>query len=293
LRLGDIMSDYRTALEALEKIRSENDEQQFESLSQLMVRACERAAAWEAYLDPYRARKEVDRDFIENGLPSLLTSVKKIQDIARKYPKPFDAVIWRSVHQAGAIPDGLRVAGYDYSKSGQSGAFIRGLLAALRGDLESEENPQTRRMVKAKNADGLHLHVHGPLNFPSRIDNARQPNARITGLQFELAFHLRRYSARRASREIKTLDKLPDYGDPHYGVIGEFLKCAASNFPPEDRAELEERERKKGTMDGEAFAKVMRKNTLADGSSVQWWGWGAPENPLEDVMDLLDGDADD
>src|SRR5258706_8004020 len=164
------MSHYKTALDALERLRPDNgDEAQFDCLSRLLVRACDRATAWDASRDPYKAWREVDQRFITSGLRSLLTSVRKIQDIADKYPKPFDALIWRSVHQAGANPEILRAAGYDYNSSGQSGAFVRALLEALRSHLESENNPQTRRTIKGKTYQGLHLHVHGPLHFPSRI----------------------------------------------------------------------------------------------------------------------------
>ena len=285
------MSDYKPALDALEKIRSDNDEQKFDCLSQLMIRACDRAAAWDAALDPYQSWRQSDQNFIDS-VPSLLTSVKGIQEIADAYPKPFDAIIWRAVHGAGDNSDILHAAGYDRS-TGQSGAFVRALLATLRSQLENEENPQTRSVVKGNSAEGLHLHIHGPLHFPSRIDNVRKPNARITGLQFELAFYLRRYTERRETREIRTLDRLPEYGKPSYRVIGEFLKCVASDFPLQDRIELDGRARD-GIGNGDTFAKVMRENAGEDGSPVRWWGWGAPDNPLEDrAVFLLDGDTDD
>jgi hypothetical protein len=288
------MSDYQPALDALRKIRLSDDDEQYDGLSRLLVRACDRAAAWDARLDPYVTWRDTDRDFIDSGLPKLLSAVEKIEEIARANPKPFDAVVWRAVHRAGANSGILSPAGYDFRLSGQSGAFVRELLAALRKDLQGEKNPTTRHMVKGKQAEGLHFHVLGPLHFPARIDIVRQPNARITGLQFELVFHLRRYSAHKLSREIRTLDKLPEFGDPLYRIVGEFLKCAANHFPPEDRDELKRRDKAKGIIDGEAFAKVIRENAQPDGSLVRWWGWGAPENPLEDrVGFLLEGDTDD
>jgi hypothetical protein len=288
------MTSYAPALAALEKIRPAQEVSEFEKLSILMVRAGNRAAAWNPKTDLYEAQRQADEEFLTSGVPSLLSKIVALQTLSEKHARGFDAIAWRAAHSIGLTPDLMRAAGYDHGTTGgQAGRLIKALLEMLRSQLEMERRTETRR-VKGKTSGGTHRHVFGPLNFPKKVDCARMPDARITGLQFELEFYLRRYSAAKNTREIRVYDKLPNCGRPHHDVISEFVSCAAEDFPAPERRAWADRS-VKGVDAGEAFAKAMRSNGGSAGKSVLWWGWGAAEGnaPKDTVISYWDTDADD
>jgi hypothetical protein len=288
------MNSYEPALAALEKIKPTQAANEFEKLSILMARAGNRAAAWNPKTDLYEAHRQADEEFLTSGVKSLLSKIVKLQTLSEKHARGFDAMAWRAAHSIGLTPDLMRAAGYDHGAAdGQAGRLIKALLEALRSQLETEKRTETRR-VKGKAFGGLHRHVFGPLNFPKKVDCARMPDARTTGLQFELEFYLRRYSAEKNTREIRVYDKLPNYGRPHHDVISEFVSCAAEDFPAPERRAWADRSRK-GVDAGEAFAKAMRSNSGSGGKSVCWWGWGAAEGntPKDTVISHWEAGADD
>jgi hypothetical protein len=287
------MTSYATALAALGKISPAQDLNEFEKLSILMVRAGNRAAAWNPKTDLYDSQRQADEEFLTSGVPSLLNKIVSLQDLSEKHSRGFDAMAWRAAHSIGLTPDLMRAAGYDHGAGGQAGRLIKALLKALRSQIEAETRTETR-LVKRKAAGGLHRHVFGPLNFPKKVDCARMPDARITGLQFELAFYLRRYSAAKKTREISVFDKLPKYGRPHYDIISQFVNCAAEDFPAPERKAWTQRALK-GVDAGESFAKAMRSNGGSGDKSICWWGWGAAEGhkPEDKVVSYWEPDADD
>jgi hypothetical protein len=278
---GHALMDWQgEAMVALRAIRPAKDGDNFAKLSKLMVRACHRAIIWNADADPYVAQRQEDRRFLNAGVAAMLAAVAKLQALADRHKRGFDAIVWRALRVARITPEMMRAAGYDGEAGGQGGRFLRTFLAAFRDQLEAETHPDTRRAIKGKDAGGIQRHVHGPLRFPKIVDRGRMPDARMTGLQFELAFYLRRYTAGRKAREIMIDDTLPAYGRPHYGIIAEFCGMALDHFPEDN---------------GEAFTKAIKSNTGADGEPVLWWGWGAPEghNVGDDVIVSWVSDTDD
>jgi hypothetical protein len=253
---------FADALSSLNGIRRIEANEDVAGLSDVMLQACARAIEWKADADPYTLLRAEDQQFLESGVPSLLAAVTKLQALSEKHHRGFDSVVWRAVKEVGITPDMMREAGYDGATGNQGGPFIRALLAALHGRLEAERAGDTRIAIKGKNTGGVHRHVYGPLLFPVKVDTARMPDPRITGLQFELAFYLRRYTAGRRLRRITFDDVVPTCGKPHYDIIAEFTSAALDHFP---------------TDNGEAFKKAMKTNTSEDGKPVRWWGWAAPE----------------
>lgn len=274
------MPTYEKAVAALQAVRLIEGAENFDKVAALMVRACDRAVAWQADADPYAIQRQEDQRFLTSGLPSMVAAVAKLQGLADKHERCFDAVVWRAVRATGITPDMMRTAGYDSGAGGQGGRFMRALLASLHDQLEAETHPDTRRAIKGKDTGGIQRHVHGPLRYPEIVDGARMPDARITGLQFELVFYLRRYTAGRKAREIGIDDTLPTFGRAHYDIVAEFTGAALDHFPVDN---------------GEAFAKAMKSNTGANGAPVRWWGWGAPEGfkADDDVIAYWGSDTDD
>jgi len=274
------MPTYERAITALQAVRLIQGTDNFDKVSALMVRACDRAVAWNADGDPYAVQRQEDQRFLAAGLRSMVAAVAKLQGLSDKHERGFDAVVWRAVKAAGITPDMMREAGYDSGAGGQGGRFMRALLASLHDELEAETHPDTRRSIKGKDTGGIQRHVHGPLRYPEIVDGARMPDARIAGLQFELVFYLRRYTAGRKAREIRIDDTLPTFGRAHYDIVAEFTGAAFDHFPVDN---------------GEAFAKAMKSNTSVDGKTVRWWGWGEPEGfkAGDDVIAYWGSDTDD
>jgi len=106
------------------------------------------------------------------------------------------------------------------------------------------------------------------------------PNPRLIGLQFELVFYLRRYTAGRKARPIEIDDVLPTFGRPCFEIVAEFTNAALKHYPVDN---------------GEAFAKAIKSNTGIDGEPVRWWGWSAPEghDAGADVISYWSSDTDD
>ena len=201
--------DYSEACRELQRVHSrERTESDFGDLDTLLVSACRRALLWNGTVDFYQTQREKDRLFIEGTLDSAQVAVTKLKRLADDYPIQFDAVVWRAVHATGITPDMLREAGFGqpHAAGGQSGQFVRKLLSELSARIETERKSNTRVAVKGSTF-AIHRVVHGPLKFPAPIDGKRMPEARVMGLQFELVFHLKRYSN----------------GKPHFDVVARFV----------------------------------------------------------------------
>ncbi|MER9723131.1 MULTISPECIES: hypothetical protein [unclassified Mesorhizobium] len=255
--------DFDLALEDLAKLRGPSDDSEWRMLEGLLVGAAQRAARWDEHADPYEDDRARDRDFIESGLPSMQATVAKLQGLAERHTGRFDAAVFRAIRSIGLTPDILRSAGYSYDDDGWlAGPFLRKLLAALHDHLEIEADPGSRQTVKGRRTGGRHRVIWGPLQWPHFVDETRMPDGRRTGLQFELAFHLRRYTGGLRMREIMIDDTLPTVGRPHHAIAAQFVFAAIGVFIDDN---------------GDAFQKVMSNHSGVNGEPVRWWGWGAPE----------------
>ncbi|SIO51164.1 hypothetical protein SAMN05443247_06894 [Bradyrhizobium erythrophlei] len=258
-----MMHKYDAALAALEKVRRHDDNNEFATLSRLLMRASEKAAAWNQDLDPHERQRRADQSFLDSGAPSIVTKLKGVIDLADEHPDAFDAVAAKAVAAIGITPKMMDEAGFVFNATSgsRSGPFMRSVLLILHREFEKETNSATRTSVKGEKSGGPHRHIFGPLSFPKRVDTVtRMPNPRITGLQFEMIFYMRRYTGLLPTREIVTGDALPSCGRPHYDILAEFSRSAIGYFP---------------TDNGAAFKKALRAYSVT-GKPVVWEGWTPP-----------------
>jgi hypothetical protein len=253
------MPDYADALLWLSQIRrkSTSDEEWSEFVA-LIIEACGNAAAWRAEDDPSEIERRRHSDFVEFGLPSMLAATRKLRHLTENesYRSGFDDLASAPLKSVGITSDILRSAGHEYDASQhQAGPFLRRLLAALEGRLETELSPRERTTVgnQARNA---RRHILGPLRLPKPIGK-RTPDARFTGLTFQLVFYIRRYTGEKKTRAITMLDRLPSVGLPRYDVVAQFTKAALGKFSADN---------------GHRFEKALASNQ-AGGGRVTWLGW--------------------
>ncbi|WP_095087619.1 hypothetical protein [Mesorhizobium sophorae] len=259
-------ANYVEAIRSLEQLRPKRPDD-LKQLGELMLKACQRARDWDEQSDPYHRRRERDRIFVESGVKSILSTVRKLAALSNQYDEEFDRIVWRAVHATGISPDILRDAGFSYAntarggESGLGGAFVRALLKEMEGRFDAETDAASRISVKGA-AREKHRWVQSPLLFPKLVDVSRSPDARRTGLLFELTFYLRRFTAGRQMVPVSIMNKMPAYGDTHYDISALFVHGALGVYPNDG---------------GEAFEKALSSNTGPNGEPIRWWGWGKQE----------------
>jgi hypothetical protein len=257
------MRKYDAALTALEPVRRIGDSHnEFKAFANLLVHASEKAAAWNQSLDPYERQRRADQNFLTSTAPSIVKKLDKVLELAEEHAEAFDAVAAKAVAAIGITPKMMEDAGFVFNvnSGSRSGPFMRSVLLILHREFEKETNSATRTSVKGERSGGPHRHIFGALSFPKRVDTVtRMPNPRITGLQFEMIFYMRRYTGRLPTREIMTGDPLPSCGRPYYDILAEFSRSAIGHFP---------------TDNGAAFKKALRTYS-ATGKPVVWEGWSS------------------
>ncbi len=248
---------YKVGLQLLEKIRRRDESQEeWIDFVSLILYACKKAIAWKPEISEPIYRLKNFNEF-HGDLKLAVNGLEKILKVARKHRYIFDIVALYaqdSIGLTGEICVKLDICKYD-------APLTRNLLQALLVEFNRPRGEIRQRYLERWNGDdGLRMmRVAGPLCFPEVIEGRKLPDLRLTGLQFELSFLLRRYTAGFSSQPIVMGDDIPRTGRPCYPVVAEFIRSSIRPEFSDDK--------------GQAFLKVLRQNRCSDGNGIIWSGW--------------------
>ncbi len=244
----DDVRQYRSGLKLLDDIRRPEEElNEWIRFVSLILYACKKAIVWK------RSEAEaMQTDFNEfySEIVSAKNGLTKLLKFSQRHKYRFDIIASFAEGKVGLT-----------DKGGSNSMLTRRLLHVFFDELNRPRMEIRDQFLEKWNGEaGLRmLRLAGPLCFPGIIADRKRPDVKLTGLQFELSFLLRRYTACLTTRPLIKGDEVPSEGRPCHAIVAEFIRCSLMPEFSDDK--------------GQAFLKVLRENRDPEGKGIVWSGW--------------------
>ena len=216
---------YEHGLQALSKLNDGSS--RFLKLVAGILHACEDARRYSRDDDPNVRHRRNDAAFLEDK-KTLVSAARRLSKSAREYRIQSAMTLFRALVKLRNKDLGV------LALRGPGGVSVEEVFAQLL-DAYAEALDAA---PFAKEGDTLHRIMVGPLIFPEEVDSrSSRIDAAVTGLLFQLVLYIRRFIAGEPEpTHISQCEPMPDYGEPRYRIVCEFINDALGKATNEHSA---------------------------------------------------------